>query len=64
MKVVKNPKWTEEQHIQFKAKVIENNGYCPCKLLKTEDNKCMCKEFLESEALGECHCGRFVKTEI
>ena len=22
-------------------------GYCPCKMERTEDNKCMCKEFRE-----------------
>jgi len=33
------------------AKVIkaikDNNGYCCCKLDKTPDTKCMCKEFSE-----------------
>lgn len=48
------------QNIQKKLK--ENNGYCPCKLLKNEDTKCMCKEFRE-QSFGECHCGLYVKTE-
>ena len=38
-------------------------GYCPCRLEKTEDNKCMCKEFKEQKEPGECHCGRFLKIE-
>ena len=21
------------------------NGYCPCRIAKTEENKCMCQEF-------------------
>ena len=25
-------------------------GYCPCRLERTEDNKCMCKEFREQIA--------------
>ena len=25
-------------------------GYCPCRLERTEDNKCMCKEFREQVA--------------
>ena len=38
----------------------ENDGYCPCRLEKTEDTKCMCKEFIEQE-YGPCHCGLYVK---
>jgi ferredoxin-thioredoxin reductase catalytic subunit len=30
-----------------------NKGFCPCKLEKTEDNICKCKEFRET---GVCHC--------
>ena len=38
----------------------DNGGYCPCRLQKTPDTKCMCKEFREQEE-GECHCGLYVK---
>lgn len=41
-------------------KLKENGGFCPCKIEKTEDTRCMCKEFLEQES-GECHCGLYVK---
>lgn len=37
-----------------------NQGYCPCKLAKNPDTKCMCKEFRE-QLEGECHCGLYVK---
>lgn len=47
---------------EIKAKLKENGGYCPCKLEKTADTKCMCKEFREQES-GECHCGLYVKTK-
>ena len=40
--------------------IKDNNGHCPCKLIKNEDTKCMCKEFQEQEK-GVCHCGLFVK---
>lgn len=40
----------------------ENDFYCPCRLKKTEDTKCMCKDFREQKS-GECHCGLYVKTE-
>ena len=44
----------------FGAIVAANDGYCPCAIEKTEDTRCMCKEFRE-QAEGECHCGRFRK---
>lgn len=40
----------------------ENEGYCPCRLFKTADTKCMCKEFREQKS-GLCHCGLFEKVE-
>lgn len=37
-----------------------NNNYCPCRLQKTPDTKCMCREFREQEE-GWCHCGLYFK---
>lgn len=37
-----------------------NDNYCPCRLEKTEENKCMCKDFFEQES-GFCHCGLYYK---
>ena len=37
-----------------------NDGYCPCKIIKNADTKCMCKEFREQES-GPCHCGLYYK---
>ena len=45
----------------IRKKVKENDGYCPCKIEKTPETKCMCKEFLETVEQGECHCGLYVK---
>lgn len=45
---------------EIRQKLKENDGYCPCRLVKTEDTKCMCKEFREQEE-GICHCGLYVK---
>lgn len=40
---------------------LKNNGnYCPCRLEKTPDTKCMCKEFREQND-GECMCGLYRK---
>ena len=40
-------------------------GYCPCRLERTEDNKCICKEFREQIAdpdyKGYCHCFLYYK---
>lgn len=56
IKVNKNKKLVAE----IRQRIKDNNGYCPCRLLKNEDTKCMCKEFREQEE-GECHCGLYVK---
>ena len=55
---------SDEKFVQeFREKLKENNGYCPCRVTKNKDTKCMCKEFREQvdrgEA-GECHCGLYV----
>ena len=43
----------------------KKDGYCPCRMLKTEDNICMCKEFREQiadpEFEGYCHCRLYYK---
>ena len=36
--------------------IYKNNGYCPCRLTKSEDTKCPCKEMIETQ---NCHCGLF-----
>lgn len=45
---------------ELKKKLKENDNYCPCRLTKNEDTKCMCKEFREQDS-GECHCGLYIK---
>ena len=47
---------------EIRQKLKDNNNYCPCKLVKNEDTKCMCKEFRTQEE-GECHCGLYIKTK-
>ena len=40
-------------------------GYCPCRLQRTEENKCICKEFREQIADPDfkcyCHCLLYYK---
>ena len=42
-------------------------GYCPCRLERTEENKCMCKEFRDQiadpEFEGYCHCMLYYKSK-
>ena len=47
---------------EIKAKIKANNNYCPCRLTKSPDTKCMCKEFREQTTEGYCHCGLYYKT--
>ena len=62
MQIKVNPDTQKAEEIA--QKVRDNDGYCPCALFKNEDTKCPCKEFLESQELGECHCGRYIKVEV
>ncbi len=42
-------------------------GYCPCRTEKTQDTKCMCKEFREQikdpDFEGYCHCLLYYKSK-
>ena len=55
----------EEVVKMIKDGLKAKDGYCPCRLEKTEDNKCMCKEFKEQIAdpnfEGYCHCMLYYK---
>ena len=45
----------------------ETGGYCPCRRERTEDTKCMCKEFRDQIAdpdfEGFCHCQLYYKSK-
>lgn len=49
-----------------KDELKQTGGYCPCKLEKSADTKCMCKEFKEQIAdpdyEGYCHCYLYYKS--
>lgn len=54
---------TDEKYVrEIMQKIKDNDGYCPCKLQRTPETKCMCKEFLEMKS-GTCHCGLYIKEE-
>ena len=62
MRFVKNEDAAVVQEIVTALK--NNGGYCPCRLDKTPETKCVCKDFIENVKAGEyCHCGLYKKLE-
>lgn len=63
MKVVLNP--DEKIVSAIRDGLKRKDGYCPCRIDKTEDTKCMCKEFRDQiddpEFEGFCHCRLYYK---
>ena len=63
MKVRLNP--DEEVVKRVREGLKRTGGYCPCRLQRTEDNKCMCHEFREQirdpNFEGFCHCMLYYK---
>ncbi len=49
----------------IKEGLEKSGGYCPCRRERTEDNKCICKEFREQikdpNFEGYCHCMLYYK---
>lgn len=57
MEILKNPNKTFVEHM--KNKLEENNGYCPCTILKGPETKCMCEDFrnmVGNKEEGLCNC--------
>lgn len=57
MKIRLNP--DKETVEAVRSALKETGGYCPCALTKTDNTKCMCKDFREQIAkgiAGKCHC--------
>lgn len=65
MKVTLNP---DKKIVEtIKEGLKQKGGYCPCKIPRTEENKCMCKEFRDQindpEFEGFCHCRLYYKSK-
>lgn len=45
----------------------QTGGYCPCRVGKLEENKCICEEFKQQiddpNFEGYCHCRLFYKSK-
>ena len=65
MKVIFNP--DEEIVKTVKEGLEKTGGYCPCRIEKSEDTKCISKEFREQikdpELEGFCHCLLYYKSK-
>ena len=63
-------KVTENENKEIVKKIREGlektGGYCPCRIQRTPENKCMCEEFREQiadpEFEGFCHCMLYYKS--
>jgi hypothetical protein len=63
MSLIIKPNPDKEKYDLMTQAVINNEGYCPCIPIKSDESKCICKDFREQNYAGECHCGRFVKVK-
>ena len=65
MKIALNPDKTIVEKIQAGLKA--KDGYCPCRIQKTPENKCMCQEFRnqikDPDFEGFCHCMLYYKSK-
>ena len=65
MRIKLNP--NKEVVAKIKEGLERTGGYCPCKLERIEENKCMCEEFRnqvkDPEFEGYCHCMLYIKTK-
>ena len=61
-------KFNEDKEVvkTIQERLKKNGGYCPCRLEKNNDTKCMCKEFREQikdpDFEGYCHCMLYYKS--
>jgi len=53
---------TDAAKYQTLYKALQDNmGYCPCKVERIEENRCMCKQFRERDSEGYCKCNLYYK---
>lgn len=57
--MIPNPDLLHRKSIEDAIK--KNDGYCCCALEKTDETRCICKDFREKDSYGFCHCGRYYK---
>ncbi len=64
MKITFNP--DSEVVKTVKEGLERTGGYCPCRVMRTDEYKCMCKEFRDQikdpDFEGFCHCMLYYKS--
>ena len=65
MKITLNP---DEAVVKTVKEGLKNkDGFCPCKLGRLPENKCMCEEFRaqikDPDFEGYCHCMLYYKSK-
>lgn len=57
----------EEMVRTIREGLKKTGGYCPCRVERTEENRCICKEFREQiidpDFEGYCHCMLYYKSK-
>lgn len=65
MAVKLNP--DKEMVAKIKEGLKKTGGYCPCRIQRTEENKCICEEFkrqiADPDFEGFCHCMLYYKSK-
>ena len=65
MKITVNP--NKEVADAVREGLKRTGGYCPCRLERIPENKCICQEFKEQMAdpdfEGFCHCMLYYKSK-
>lgn len=62
-------KFNENKEIvkAIKEGLEKTGGYCPCRMERIEENKCICKEFRDQikdpNFEGYCHCMLYYKSK-
>ena len=61
-------KFNSDQEVvdTIRESLKRTSGYCPCRVERTEENKCMCQEFKDQIAdpnfESYCHCMLYYKS--
>ena len=62
-KITLNP--DKEYVDSLRERMLQNGGYCPCRLRRVPENICICAEFRQQMAdpdfEGYCHCKLYYK---
>ena len=67
MELPKNVKFNEDSNLVKKIQeaLVKTGGYCPCRLMRTPENICVCKEFQDQindpNFEGYCYCKLYYK---